>query len=766
MAQKILGGQRDFSYGEVDVDLKRADDHPARKGGLRQMLNHRIHNSGVIGQRSGRRGLFVAPTTRVEEITMSPGNVFKLVFGNSFLNVYNSSGILVANFSNLGGGAVIPWTPATTGTIRYAQFGLSVYIAYLGVPPQVLTWDGVTTWTLINFAELTIGSQKRTWFYRISPQGIAILPSARTGAITVTANSPVWTPGHVGTRIRFVNRQIVITGYVSPTVVNGTVQEALPGAQVLTFAVDPRLVFSVGDVVNGATSGSKGIVTAISFGAGVGNLNVQLITTNTTITQFTPFSPGAIVSFVGESISGPGGSITAGSAGAIVDPNAAVTYWDDEVMNSLRGYPTSVFVDQFRVGFCNFPLLPNAIGWSSINAPTDLYVGGSTIPSGAMFELAPDKVQIQDVVPGPEGSEFVFCDRRVFYIPINETNPLRPGSVAFKLLTEDGAGNVMPRRAQEAILYCNAGLSTIMAVIATGAYQRPFATKSLTDYHAHLFSNIQCIACPAADGQFNERYAYVLNGNGSVAVGKYKPETLSGNEPVIGWGPWTGGGTVFWVSAWSSDVLFTTNYFGVATVCEILDDTLYLDGSVFVNAVPVGMAAPAGKGPLWWIANQSVFLMDGRRPLGLYQIDGNGNVIPQNMGGEDLTVVTLVAGQPFTTITEPFAAEANPGNDVGQRMAVRRVARFGASVIHSTGFLMARLFSGKVTRASPALGSVVNSRRFPAYYMDDDTSVAPPVRETTEKIRPIGRSYDPRVAIIRDTPGPMIIEELLMEVTV
>jgi hypothetical protein len=33
MAQKIIGAQHDFSYGEVDVTLKRYDEHPGRSPG-------------------------------------------------------------------------------------------------------------------------------------------------------------------------------------------------------------------------------------------------------------------------------------------------------------------------------------------------------------------------------------------------------------------------------------------------------------------------------------------------------------------------------------------------------------------------------------------------------------------------------------------------------------------------------------------------------------------------------------------------------------
>ena len=51
------------------------------------------------------------------------------------------------------------------------------------------------------------------------------------------------------------------------------------------------------------------------------------------------------------------------------------------------------------------------------------------------------------VVPGPESSEFAFCDNAVYYIPISVTNPLKPGSVAFQLLTSNGSAAVQPARA-------------------------------------------------------------------------------------------------------------------------------------------------------------------------------------------------------------------------------------------------------------------------------------------------------------------------------
>jgi hypothetical protein len=459
---KTLGGQHDFSYGEVDADFKRNDEHPARKGGLRQASNVRIHNSGVLQRRSGRTALFQNANgcTRIDEFTLSAGITFKIGFGPGRLEIRNSVGVIVGAAVNQGNGAALPWTALNLDQVVYAVSPntLVLYITFPGMVPQVLTWDGAAAWLLTDYAELVLGGQKRTTFYRLSPQGITLLPGARTGSgISLHASAPVFKAAHIGTRMRFVGRQMLITAVAGTQDATMTVMEALPGHQNLAVASDPRPKFSIGDVVDGATSGSKGLITAIA----VGSIDVQLISSNSTVVN----SGGALgfgagtqqtFSFInGETLVGPGGSIPIGTASVIDDPTIGVPIWDEEIMNTLQGWPASCFIDQFRLGFCNFPSIPSGIAWSSINAPTDLYVGAN--PSDAIFETAPGKVQVYYVVPGAESSEFVFCDHAIFYIKISPTNPLKPGSVSFAKLSGDGAAQVQPRVSQEFIVYANAG---------------------------------------------------------------------------------------------------------------------------------------------------------------------------------------------------------------------------------------------------------------------------------------------------------------------
>jgi len=115
---------------------------------------------------------------------------------------------------------------------------------------------------------------------------------------------------------------------------------------------------------------------------------------------------------------------------------------------------------------------------------------------------------------------------------------------------------------------------------------------------------------------------------------------------------------------------------------------------------------------------------------------------------------------------EPFPPDAPPGQSVHQRMFKRRVSRMATYVSNSTGFLFARLFSGPITPTSPALGTVMNNYRVTTYNQGDVVTNPPPLREQAYRWRPLGRSFDPRVAIIKDSPGPVILHEIGLELSV
>lgn len=756
----------DFSSGEVDVDLKRGSESPTATGG-RQMSNWRVLNSRKKTNRPGRSALFLEKG-RVEEVLMSPGNRFFLAFGNGYLRVYNAAGALMFSTTQRGDGTPIPWTSATVKNIVWTLLGVatlhSIIITYAdGFPsnqPLDLSWDGLSQtsqWTMGNYGpSITGGNQSRTMFYRLSPQGVTLLPSGTTGACNLTFSFPVLYSGMIGARLSFCGRQITITNvtasdYSTPVAGpsqygRGLIDEPLPGGQSIGFNSGDTAVFNNGDEVIGATSGAKGIVTNVTGT----QLQVQLI----------PTGSGAAILFANaEVVAGPGGSAT--NIGITNTGPAPVSIWADEVMNNYRGWPSSCFFDQGRLGFCNFPALQSAIAWSAIGIPGDFWVdpSGTTTASSAILELAPGKSQVLYVQPGMESSEFVFCDNAIYYIPISQQQPLEPGSVAFTLLNQQGCYPVQPCAAEQVILYVMAGGEQIGAVQAPGAYYRPYVIDYVSEFHSHLFAASPpiAIAVPAASVQFQELYAYVLLANGTIIMGRYSiKEGLLDVGPEgkakIGWLPWSGAGTPTWISALQADLIVTNSYApnGIAAVgvVEKLDAAQYLDAAIFVNSPPTALAAPAGKGPLWWIAGGSVFLIDlGTRFMGVYQIDANGWIIPQYQGGENLLSSQLVAGQPWTAIFEPFLPDAGAGPDQRQRTRRRKVARAAVSVESSSGFVYAKT-------------------RVPAYFVGDNAEIAAPLRESTYRFRYPGRYFDPRVVLQKDTPGPLVVLEHAIEVTI
>lgn len=780
--QKHTVSQRDFSAGEVSPRLKRSEDHPIFKTSLRQCSNFTITDEGKLRNRFGRSAKFdlpIAGNGRVEEVLLSPGNIFYLEFTPGALIVRNAAGTVVVSATTKADGITpIPWTANTLQKVVYDTYLLSIYICYgddyPNNVPQILTWDGVSqtsTWTFSTYSETVLsGGQKRTFFYRLSPQNVTLFPSNLTGSITLTFGAPIATASMVGTRIRYIGRQILITGFTNATTLTGTVEEPLLAAENLSFAVDPRTTFNIGDVVLGATSGAKGIVIA----SNATTIEVQLLSNTQIVIPQLNYGQGGTSAFVAsEPVVGPSGSLANSGISGLIQPTAGTSIWDDELMNSFRGWPTSVTVDQSRLCFMNFPQLPTAIGYSAEGLFFDLYIPlDSVTPSNAILELAPNKSQVLFMVPGQESSEFIFCDNAVYYVPITAAQPLSAtAGISFNKMTQEGCAQVQPRLVQEALVYVSAGASTLRAITATGAYQRPYEVRPISKWHDHLFTSPIAIATPSAtDPNFPERYIYVLNSDGTVVLGKLEIED-GRLQKAPGWTRMSGNGSVAWVAARGADVVFTTTYSGLGalpvTIIEVQDATQYLDAAIFYNNVPSALTPGGGQGPLWWLANGTVTVMDlGTRQLGLYSVDGNGFLIPQFTGGENLTSSQLVVGQAWTATAEPWIAGAEPGADIQQRMTERNISMAAVAYENSTGFVWQRLYSKKQGPKLPALGSVVVTRRVPTYNQDEDPTQVPILREDVDTWRPGGASYDPRLAIVKDTAGPFTIIEFSSEVSV
>lgn len=712
MPQSHIVRQVDFSGGELDSTAKRRDDTAQVRAGARQLSNWRLRAAGGPTPRPGRQALFPSSARRTETIRLPGDLTFSLTFGAGTLTIRDAGNVIVA----AQGG--YPWSLSSVARISFAVVNRDVLMCFPGMKPKIARRSSAGAWSFFDFAfDTGYQNELRAPFYRFpETRGITLTPSARSGAITLTASAAVFQPGHVGTVFRYKGCQMTVTAVTSGTVASATVLQQLPPAQTLTVASTDG--FFVGQVVTGNTSGATGEVTAV----GAGTVTIQLKSIYT--------------GFAAETIVSPTSRTTVSAvAAAALQPSVE---WDEIAVSDYRGWPAACLFDRSRITFMDLPQIPEGIVWSAIASYGDFYVGSDA--DKAIFELVPGRARVLAMSGGPD--QFVFTDQGVFFVPISDSSPLAPGSVQFVRITSDGAGAVAPVATSEGILYANAALTRVIAIVQTGQQTRPYIAQDTTELCAHLVKQPICLASLAGDLGFPERYAILVNADGTVAVGRFADSGTG--KRWVGWVPWSGAGLVRWVSSLAERTLFSVDYVGAATVSlvELLDDSEDMDGVFALNAVPAQLA---GAAPLWMWAGLTIDLVDNGRDLGMRQVDATGHVV--KVQGDDFSAATIRVGQAFRAVLEPFVPHVAEGQDLGQTMRRRKLKRAAVTVAHSTGFQW-------------------GNRSIPAVAWGEEGGVSPVPREETYRFRSLGSSFDPRDALIVDRPGSIDILEVGLEVTV
>lgn len=98
-------------------------------------------------------------------------------------------------------------------------------------------------------------------YVRYATKGIEMLPSARTGVVTVTFSQPVLSASHVGVSFRYHGSELVITTVTDAQTGTANIVETLPPTRrVICSGANARDSFKVGQVVIGATTGAEGLI--------------------------------------------------------------------------------------------------------------------------------------------------------------------------------------------------------------------------------------------------------------------------------------------------------------------------------------------------------------------------------------------------------------------------------------------------------------------------------------------------------------------------
>lgn len=692
--------QTSFSAGELAPDVAMRQDTDQYQNGAKSLLNRRMLIGGGHVRRPGswlEDELDTDPI--IAEFIVNQTTQYVLSFSSGEMQAYlrnTTTGHLTASGAVTGG----PWTGTIYKEMDWVQRGNVIFLTHATMKTQRIERISASSWVRTDIA-YTIGPAGRPEqpYLKIANSTVTLQPSALTGAITLTASSAVFVPAHVGEYVRYFGKAILITGYTSSTVVSGSVIEQLPRTQILTVA--SSVGFTIGEVVEGATSGAKGIITQAP-GA----------TLVVTISQgLTPFTV--------ENVVGP--NVTTAISGVADTTPSAWEEWDEQLFGPVYGYPACIELHRNRLLFGGHPAAPDYLIGSVIN---DLYNfnTGTGADADAIIESVGDAGASKIVQLSSAEQLLVLTDRGPYYVAEGQNNPFRASSISFLPF-----GSPWPINSTAQVQAFDSGAvmvsgSLIIKARQTGNVTASWDADEVSLLAPHLITTPDRIAVTSNFGGDPERYAVFRNSDGTLAVLQ-----LVEVQKIRNFTPWTTDGTYLSVASIAGDLY--------AAVQRTIDGVTVYTLELFDQDITVDCATEYA----------SKALMDAGVP-GAYGTTAVNVVTPDyHLGEWPIDLRTVPAG-PFTvglyytsTIeTLPPVIAGPEGPMAGDFM---RILECYVDVIDSARFT--------------AEGYTLS-----AYQIIDDISLPPPLKNGPQRFQFMGWSRQPTITITQADPLPLKIRSI------
>jgi len=640
------------------------------------------------------------------ELRPASGEVFGLIVNDTSLQIIDNAANLIQTISG------VAWSDASTVWVE--PFREQTVI---GCPEGlfVLAYDG--TWTLAAFVFAEAAGTEVAqpyWSFRGDTQ---IRPSGLTGSVTVTATQPVFSAGYVGLRVRYNFREILITGYTSPTLVTGTVISSLPPS--FNLVVQSGSSFRVGDAIIGADTDYQGVVVGI--------------TGNTITVTTTSFFDGPDVD---EIVTGPsGGSKVVSKVQLSPEPSPI---WDEPLFSPVRGYPRAGASAAGRLWLIDHPFIPDLVCASSVRGITD-FEAGAEDDDAIVRQIGDNAPRLLHIVNA--GDLLLFSDRGCYFVTIRDGSLITPTTFNAIRFDDRSANAVRPVRVQDAVVFIQSSGEEVAAASLSGDFYSKWGVRTISTYHAHLVKSPVKLCGPSLFSPEPEKYMFVINGDGTVAAMSWFADFDAEN---VGFLPWeTAGDYVsfspcfggYWAIV-DRDIDGTT-----ARFLEKMDQTALVDCATAITQSAVltvnGADLDVNGGTLTVtalaalpFAGATVRCYSGGWDLGDHEVAGDGTIA----GSEDFPDDAF-AGFNFET----------------------RVLMWPQEWIESerAGLLKARVVQGSVSVQSTGLFQIranKNTRTRGGYAFGDDLSEAPPLRTEVVRFPVTGVRDHPEIEVIK--PGP------------
>jgi hypothetical protein len=702
-------------------DFLEADDLEARQQSLRKAENLRITAARTVTARPGTRYRRTLGTA-YDLVSLRPedGSEFGLLVNDTSLEILDSSGAVVSTITP------VPWTDASQvwvepfrdETVLGGAWGMNL-----------LTYDaGLWSMGDFAFADSTDGGLAQPYwaFY----DSVRIRPSAISGAITVTADAPIWTAAYVGLRVRYGLKEILLTGYVSPTVMNGTVVSGLPPSFRLRLSIATS--FATGDAVVGVDTNFQGIV------LGVSGSDIDVVTTN--------FFDGPDIS---EKIASPRGSATVSTKTTIAPLFSPI--WDEPLISAVRGYPRSGTSAAGRLALVDFAQIPDLVCLGSARSVRDFLVGAED-DDAIVRQCGDNAPQFRHAINA--GDLLLFADRGIYLINIRDGSLLTPSTFNAILMDKRGANEVRPVAVDDAVVFVEASGESLAVALLSGNVYLKWTVRPISSAHSHLVKTPIKLCGPSIYSALPEKYVFAINEDGTLAVLSWFENFQVESVGVVPWStdgefrsvsPIFGG---YWALVDRAIDGSTVRFLEEFDTDALLDCMISVTGTgvLEVNGAPLevnGQPLDLDAAQALPLAGETVRVVAGDYDLGDHAVDGSGLIA----GSEDFPT-GAEAGFNFQARAMPWPVDIIQSPHLG--MIKVRVVRVNFSVLNT---------------GSIAIRANNSTKRMGGYAFGDDLDAPPPRRTKVYRALVLGRRDHPEVEIIKEGPGAFHVLAVNQEVS-
>lgn len=211
-----------FTAGEVMPDLLGRGDLRAFDNGARKLRNVFIAPTGGVRRRAGLAYIDAARGPgRLISFEFNTEQVYLLVFTDGWIDVYRD-GAKTAEIA-------APWTAAQIAQIGWTQSADTLLVTHPDVEPRKITRTSHTDWTIAPWSFYDDGAIIRQPYHKFAADAVTLQAGATSGTVALTASAAVFSADYVNTRLRIKNKEVLVTGYTSPTQLQANVKQTLDG---------------------------------------------------------------------------------------------------------------------------------------------------------------------------------------------------------------------------------------------------------------------------------------------------------------------------------------------------------------------------------------------------------------------------------------------------------------------------------------------------------------------------------------------------------